>query len=144
MGITFKCDDEEIDCSYGQFMIFRRQLANKVGHEFYQLYTEPERKCAFFYLGARKKEYYQDHAKRSLALCKKLKVPKKFMYFLWACDCDGRCTPSQSRFVLRYAQNFTSEERSASFGYAIDGQTVQDFLNMFEKSVQLNKQITWC
>ena len=143
MGITFRCGDDEINTGYSHFKFFRDKLAIKVCGEFYDLYVEPERKGAYFMLGNSKQEYFQDHAKRCLALCKRLKVPKKFMYFLWTCDCEGKCTPSQSRFVLRYAQKFTSEERNIMFGYATSGKTIQDFLNMFEESVKLNKPITW-
>ena len=142
MGITFTCNDEYIDCSYFSFKFFRDKLASKVGSPFYELYTEPGRLGKYQY-PEKEKEYFRDHAKRSLALCKKLKVPKKFQYFLWASDCEGRCSPSQATFVLRYTKSFTESERKTLFGYAIHGKTVQDFINLFETAVKENKPVTW-
>ena len=90
MGITFACNDEYIDCSYSSFKFFRDKLASKIGSSFYELYTEPERLGKYSLPDNEyKKEYFREHAQRSIALCKKLKVPKKFQYFLWACDCGG-------------------------------------------------------
>ena len=144
MGITFTCNDRDIDCSYYSFKFFRDKLASKIGESFYELYTEPERLGKFgLPKNKDRKEYFKDHAQRSIVLCKKLKVPKKLLYFLWACDCEGKCSPSQASFVLRYTKNFTKTERETSFGYAINGKTVQDFINLFKIAVKENKPITW-
>jgi len=144
MGITFTCNDKYIDCSYFSFKFFRDKLASKVGSPFYELYTEPERLGKYDLPDNEyKEEYFRKHAQRSITLCKKLKVPKKFQYFLWASDYEGKCSPSQAKFVLRYTKSFTESERKALFGYAINGKTVQDFINLFETAVEENKPITW-
>jgi hypothetical protein len=72
MGITFTCNGEYIDCSYFSFKLFRDRLASKVGDSFYDLYTEPERLGKYCF-PEKEKDYFNDHAKRTLALCKKIK-----------------------------------------------------------------------
>lgn len=141
MGITFSCGDMYIDCGYGHFSCFRRLLAEKISSEFFNAYTEPFN-CSFVFVKDKEK-FYMDNAKKVLSIAKKLKVPKRLVYFLWECDCDGKCSPTQAKFILRYADRFTEKERNYMFGFVNRGNTFQTFIDMCKKSVNEKIFIKW-
>ena len=145
MGLTMCCNGMELTMGYFHFKFLRDEIAKKVGKEYFDLHNEPFEKNMYFTMDKEKqKVYFADHAKRQLALNKKLKVPKLFQRFMWACDVEGKCTPRQSAIVLRYAEKITAEEQKKRLGYAGDPDaTIQYFIELLKESIKTKEPITW-
>ena len=144
MGLTMRCNEMELTMGYIHFKLLRDKIAEKVGEEYFKLYTEPYETNAWLFVGEKRKAYFDDNAKRQLALNKRLKVPKLFQWFMWACDCEGKCTSRQSAVVLRYAEKIQGDDLNIRLGYVYDEvATVKYFIEMLKESVKTKTAITW-
>lgn len=134
MGITLTNRNHSIDLGYAGFNKLRNTIASCLDSEFAELYKELDKSHHYKEKGfSSEEEFFADHDRKVLNLCKKKQLDAEVVNFLYRSDADDTSVSAKTcRHIWKYIKDY---DDNIIYGYAarIDRAMFKDFKKIVEE-----------
>ena len=134
MGITIGNRKHSIDLGYGGYARLRNTIAKCLDPELGVLYKELDQYYKYQEKGFRtQEEFFEDHDRKVLDLCKKKQLDVEVINFLYRSDCDDSSVSVKTcRHIWKYIKDY---DDTIIYGYTgrPDATRFKDFKEIVEE-----------